>query len=350
MKNNMKISHPSTRIPLEGGIKTSIPNQRKALDEQGISYTPRYSRNSDVLHLNVLTPGGYIQLRQAKKSDIPVVIHTHEIGENFRESYRFSTLLSPAVRRYVDFFYQRADHLIAPTEYAKQTLEQRGLETSISVVSNGIEPERFAGVSTGEYNPNSVPNPGDTKQNSNNNDTDDRLSVINTSILFERKGLTDFTAVARELDDVDFVWYGPQFNRILTGSSVHKTVQNAPNHCVFPGFVDDVRDAYAAGDVFFYPTKSETEGMSVLEAAYCELPIVTRDIPVYDSLLEHGVHCLKGNSVDEFRRHIELLQGNPELREQLGKNARELAEQYTLDMIGERLETVYHRVLEQKRD
>ncbi|WP_363465279.1 glycosyltransferase family 4 protein [Halogeometricum borinquense] len=329
----MHISHPASEKHLEGGIKTSIQNQREAFEKQGISYTPRFSRDADILHLNVPTPRTYVQLRRAKRAGIPVVMHTHEIGENFQESFRLSTTFSPIVRRYVDFFYKRADHLIAPSEYAKRVLKQRGLNTPISVVTNGIDPDRLAGVYTGEYSPKSTIE--------RNGEQESRLTVANASILFERKGLSDFTAVARQLQDVNFAWFGPRFNRFLTGSSVDKTIQRAPNNCVFPGFADDVRDVYAASDVFFFPTKSETEGISIIEAAYCGIPIVTRDIPVYEPLLEHGTHCLKGSSVEEFKNHIKLLQNDPELRKRLGENARELAEQFTIGAVGKELEIVY---------
>jgi 1,2-diacylglycerol-3-alpha-glucose alpha-1,2-glucosyltransferase len=330
----MNVAHPASVTHIEGGIKTSILNQRTALEQQGIAYTPQYSCDVDVLHLNVLTPRAYLQLRRAKKTGVPVVIHTHEIGENFRESFRLSTSLSPVVRRYMDFFYRRADHLIAPTPYAKDELEQRRLGTDISVVTNGIDPERLSGIYTDEYS-------SSLTTEMNKRDETGRLSVVNASILFERKGLSDFTAVAHRLSDMNFAWFGPRFNRILTGSSVANTIQQAPDNCVFPGFVDDVRDAYTTGDIFFFPTKSETQGVSAIEAAYCGLPIVTRDIPVYETLLEHDVHCLKGNSIKEFKRYIKLLKDDPALRERLGENARELAEQSTLETVGEQLETVY---------
>lgn len=322
----MKVIHPETSAGLEGGIKTSLDHQKRCLERRGIEYTEEFDEDADVLHLNILGPRDLYYMKRARRHSIPVVVHTHEIGENFRESFLFSSHLAPLVKRYVDYFYRRADLLVCPTEYAAKTLEERGIDTPKKVVSNGIKKERFEGIDSwnSEY-------------------ATEKFQAINVSIIFERKGLSDFISVAENLEDIQFTWFGTDFGR-FTGSNVGKKKKNSPENCRFPGFVEDVRDCFAAGDVFFFPTKSETQGLSVVEAGYCGLPIVVRDIPVYEDMFEHGENCLKADSVEGFIEAIERLEEDEELRKKLAENARELAEEHLLENVAPRLEDAYRTV------
>ncbi|MFB6209436.1 MAG: glycosyltransferase family 4 protein [Candidatus Nanohaloarchaea archaeon] len=317
----MKVYCPGNPEKLEGGIKTSIKHQRKALKDLDVEMVDSLE-DADLLHLNILSPKDFWRLRKAKKRGLPVVVHTHEIGENFAESFTFSTRLQPLARKWVDLFYSRADLLICPSEYARKTLERR-IDGPKKVVSNGVDPERFE-----EYEP---------KRGGG-------FTVVNVSILFERKGLSDFVSVAEKLPDTDFKWFGPEFNRILA-SGVKKQKKRAPENCVFPGFEEKVADAYGSGDVFFFPTKSETQGLSVIEAAYLGMPIVVRDIPVYTEDFTHEENCLKADTVEGFVEQISRLKQDEELRNRISENARQVGEKHTLEKIGDKLVEAYGQVI-----
>lgn len=320
----MKIYQPGNPENLEGGISTSLKHQRKALENENIEFVDAIGE-ADILHLNILSPMDFVRLKLAKRKNIPVVIHTHEIGENFAESFTFSTKLQPLAEKYVDFFYSRADYLICPSKYAKDVLSER-LETPKTVVSNGVDPERFKGYEKQEH---------------------EDFTVINASILFERKGLSDFVSVAEELPDIQFKWFGPEFNRFLT-SGVKKQKRRAPENCEFPGFAEDITDAFEAGNVFFFPTKSETQGLSVIEAAYLRMPIVVRDIPVYEEDFTHESNCLKAESVEGFKEQISRLREDKELRDKIAENAKETGKKHALENIGEKLYNTYREILQDK--
>lgn len=51
-----------------------------------------------------------------------------------------------------------------------------------------------------------------------------------------------------------------------------RLVRAAPENRTFTGYVEDIRGAFAAGDVFFWPSKNENEGMALLEAMACGKP------------------------------------------------------------------------------
>lgn len=322
MTDQLKISHPGKVEYLGGGIETSMKQQRKALGRQDIKYTQKLPRDVDILHINVLSPRSVYYFWRAKRHGIPVIIHAHEIGENFEESFRFSTKLSPLVRIYLDFFYRRANLLISPSQYAKDVLNNRGIETPIKVISNGIDSERFEGIE--------------------NRPSTDKFRAVNLSLVFERKGLTDFIETAEITSEIDFTWYGKKYSKLISPSSIHRKIASSPDNVEFPGFIDDVRDAFAEADVFFFPTKSETQGLSVIEAAYCGVPPVIRDIPVYEDIFEHEENCLKAETPEGFAEQIKRLEQDNDLREKISENAEKLGKQHTLDKIGEKLESAYN--------
>lgn len=305
---------------LDGGIKTSLKHQKEIYDRsEKIERVEEFSKDADILHVNVILPGALLLMKRAKMSNIKTVVHAHEIGNNFAESFRLSTMLQPLVKKYVDVFYKRADLILAPSKHAKKELQKRGIESEIKVISNGIDSTRFQ-ESESEEN--------------------DQFTVVNLSLVFERKGLTDFIETGKGLD-AELKWYGKRYNNFFVDNDIKGKIERSPENVKFPGFIDKAVDAFNEADVFFFPTKSETEGLSVLEAAYCGVPPVIRDIPVYEDVFEHEENCLKGDSPQEFREHIERLRDNPDLRRRLGEKAREVAEQRTLDSVQAKYEEYF---------
>lgn len=90
-----------------------------------------------------------------------------------------------------------------------------------------------------------------------------------------------------------------------------------PENVIFAGFMPPVilRDAYCGADAFAFFSYEETEGIVVLEALSCEIPVIVRDIPVYEKWLEDGVQVRK--ATDPFlmnRRSERFCPGNKRKR------------------------------------
>lgn len=328
----MRVCHFTEREGMVlGGIQTSLRNQRRALEDlDGVELVRDPDEPHDVLHLNLLGPRSMLRMWRAKRAGTPVLVHAHTTAEDFRDSMRFSNLLAPLVDRYTRFVYERADALVAPSAYTARLLRSKGLTPPVHVVSNGIDPGRLAGWETVD-----PPEPG----------LDERFVVMNLGLVFERKGLATWTELARRMPDAAFRWYGPRLSRWLRSGRTTRLVRDAPANAAFPGFLDDVRQAFRGADVLCFPTHEENQGMSLLEAAWCSIPVVVRDIPTYEGWLTHGKDCLKADDVDGFQEHLEALRDDPGLREKLGRNARAMAREHTLEAVGAELGRVYESLV-----
>ena len=118
-----------------------------------------------------------------------------------------------------------------------------------------------------------------------------------------------------------------------------------PDNVLFPGYVKGavIEGAYAGADVFFFPSKEETEGIVVLEALASYQQIVLRDIPVFDPWMVHGKNCFKGSCVEDF---IQLVHGVVEKQlPSLREAGRKTAEQRSIPEVGKRLRQIYEQVL-----
>ena len=78
----------------------------------------------------------------------------------------------------------------------------------------------------------------------------------------------------------------------------------------------------------------------------CGKPVVLRDIDVFREFYTDGEDCLMCSTFEEFEEALERLAADPDLRERLGENARETAEEHSLERVGDELETTYRELVE----
>jgi len=308
-----------------GGIPESVKNQRKMLEMAGVEYTEEPRLDASVLHLNLMGPRSAYYAARARRRGTPVVIHTHTTAEDVRDSFRCSNVLSRALRPYLAACYGLADLLVCPSEYNRRVVESYA-DAETTVVTNGVDAEKLSGFER-------------LREGSLDRYDLEPPVVFQVGHVFKRKGLAAFVETARRLPDLDFAWFGP-LDLPLKGRSTRKLIEGAPPNCTFTGFVDDVRTAYAAGDVFFSPTRVENEAIALLEAMYAGKAVVVRDIEPF-AWLADGTDCLKADGA--FEAAVASLR-DPDLRERLGGNAARRAEAFALSNVAPRLRSVYEGV------
>lgn len=104
---------------------------------------------------------------------------------------------------------------------------------------------------------------------------------------------------------------------------------------IFTGFQTNVLPFLSNIDVFVLPSMVEGTPLSLLEAMAAGKAIITSNIPSIQNIVKHGKSALLFNPKDpkELSRLLLLLCNDPELRSELGKNARTSAKQYDYNAI-----------------
>jgi glycosyltransferase involved in cell wall biosynthesis len=337
----MKISHYfEFEDHVTGGIRESVVHQRKMLDRESIAYTTEPTLDADVFHCNLMGPRSVWYAKRARDRGVPVVAHTHVTAEDFGDSFRFTNVLAKPLRPYLGRAYGLADALVCPSEYNRGVIEGY-TDRPTTVVSNGVDREKLAGFESleAEYRERYDLGPP---------------TVFLVGHVIKRKGLETFVDLARALPDIDFAWFGP-LDLSLKGRETTRLVEESPDNCTFTGFVDDIRGAFAAGDVFLFPTHEENEGIALLEAMTAGKAVVVRDIETF-SWLDDEADCLKVDPADgdsaggadsetaAFADAIRRLE-DPALRERLGSNAAARSEAFSLDAIAAEYRSLYERLI-----
>lgn len=332
----MRISHYFEWEDLiTGGHKQSVKNQRKIMDKRGIEYTTEPDLSADILHLNNMGPKSIYYARKAREQGVPVVVHAHQTAEDFRESFALSNMIARPMKPYLKYAYSLADLIICPSEHNRDVIEEY-TDVPKKVISNGFDPDMLEGYE-------------DLREEYLDRYDLEPPVVFMVGHVIKRKGLKSFIETARKMPDTDFVWFGflnPSgedtfVDSLLQSRDTKNLVEDAPDNCTFTGYVDDIRGAYAAGDIFFFPTKNENEGMALLEAMACGKPPVVRDIETFQ-WLEHGENCLKAEY--DFVSVLERAMEENEMQ-RLGDNAREKSQEFELESIADELEKAYRALL-----
>lgn len=278
----------------KSGVGRAIRHQMKALELNGVPYTTDREADFDEIHINTVFPESYFLGKKAKRQGKRVVYHAHSTEEDFKNSFLFSNQLAPLFRRWITKCYSSADLVVTPTPYAKSLLDGYGLGKPVIAVSNGVDLDFF-------------------KRNE-----EDRLKfreryllapedkvVMSVGLYIERKGILDFVQLAKQMPQYRFIWFG-----YTNLSTVPKKVRDAVNtkldNLTFAGYVapEILKQAYSGSDLFLFPTYEETEGIVLLEALAMKVPVLVRNIPIYDEWLTDGVNVYKAEDQEKFQKMI----------------------------------------------
>jgi len=324
------------RLYRGSGIGQALKHQQKALELNSIDYTlDPHDGDYQVLHVNSQTPGSLLTIIKNKKIQKKIIIHAHATSEDFKKTFFFSNWVSPIIHWWFNIFYSYADLIICPTTYTRDLLKNnysRLKNKKMVVISNGVDIEK--------WKPNKI--------RADKFIEDYKIKkpmIFSVGFAFPRKGIIDFIKIAKNISGAHFVWIGRYLKGLFRNKNLGREFKNSPKNFLLTGYVEDIMGAYSAGDIFFFPSYEENEGIVVLEAAAMGKPIIVRDIPVFRSYLKNKENCLMGKTNDDFVAHINTLLSNQKLREKLSKNARRLAESKSLKLIGKNLKEVYLDIL-----
>ena len=205
-----------------------------------------------------------------------------------------------------------ADYFLAPSRVVKDSLIYCGAsEDRIKIVPYGADCSRFT------YSERVVKKGAP-------------LNLIFVGIVNHRKGIHHLLSVCRKLGS-------KKVNVNLVGEydsdgNIYQTYKNDDN-IHFRGFIghDTLSKMYQSADVFVFPTLGEGFGMVVIEAMSCGLPVIITNVAGGNDAITNGVDGFEievGNE-DDLEDRIMWFYKNREQLPEMGKRAREKAEQYS---------------------
>ncbi|HEX5397665.1 MAG TPA: glycosyltransferase [Verrucomicrobiae bacterium] len=104
----------------------------------------------------------------------------------------------------------------------------------------------------------------------------------------------------------------------------------------------------SAASIFVLPSRSENFGIALVEALAAGIPCISTDgVAISEDIRKHDAGLVVNTEVPALGEAIKRLLSDDALRERLGANAKELAnEQFSLQAMGENLKELYKKILE----
>ena len=311
------------------GLLSSYDNQKKTLQSLNIEFTERWDSSCDILQINTPWLKSLWLIKKAKQQGKKVIIWSHVTMEDFIQVFRFNKFVAPLMKKYLTYVYGLADLVFCPSTYTKSLLLAYGLSADkLMVQSNGVDMSFICPDETGR---------AAYRQKYNLN----KLTIGTVGLVIPRKGTHTFLNLAKQHPQYQFIWFGKIYSALMA----EPLPKNLPPNTQFTGYVQDRNSAFNAIDIFIFPSFEENQGMVILEAAAVGLPIIVRDIPVYNPWLIDGQNCLKAKNDEEFKTCLERVINDTSLRQRLVEGAKLLAQQEDIRTLNQKLLGTYERLL-----
>ncbi len=273
----------------------------------------------DVVHVQSSPFGGLVgHPRLVITVHSPILVE----GKYYRLSQKLKLPFALALER-VGLF--RASAIICVSEQtAKELLQTYGINPhKVSIIPNGVDSDNFRPRDHGE---NAVP------------------QVLICSRLEPRKNAREAIVALATIKEM------PYNLRVVGEGSERPMLENLargeiPNHS-FLGELPEgaLYEVFALSDIFLSTSDSEGFGLTVLEAMASGCAVLVSDIPVHRGLVTHLENGLLFHDARELVDLLRRLVSDRELRERLGRNARETALEYSWDAVAERTLALYRKI------
>ena len=242
--------------------------------------------------------------------------YVHFLPETMEESLRLPPVIKQFFYAYMIFFYKSMDRLVTVNPCFIPKLEKYGIpKERITYIPNFVSEENFYPISEAHK----------AELREKYGLDKDKFTVLCAGQLQKRKGVFDFIKIAESMPDMQFVWAGGfSFGPMMDGySEIKKIADNPPKNVKFLGIVprENMNEIYNLADVMFLPSFDELFPMTVLEAMNCNVPILLRDLELYEDILFD--FYVKGHNVDEFRTLLERLNSDKAFYDDCREKSRE---------------------------
>lgn len=281
----------------------------------------------DIAYIATEGPLGYSALRSCARHGVPAVSGLHTNFHQYSLHYG-AGMLAPALLHYLRRFHNRLTATLVPTNSLAQELTASGFER-LQVWPRGVHTDVFR------------PECRSLELRARWGLHDDELAVIYVGRLAPEKNIaTVFGAFAA------IQARHPTARLILVGSGpAEAELRRRHESAVFTGPKTgrELAEHYASGDIFLFPSRTETFGNVTLEAMASGLAVVAYDLAAAHELILHGHNGLlaRGSSAGAFTTQAVACAADPALRRKLKRHARETALQQGWPTLIDRLEHLF---------
>ena len=296
----------------------------------------------DVIHLHTEGSAAGFARDISKATGAPIIITMH----TDYAQYAFHGLSkTPPVkglfRILAAYFYRGADMMTTPSKKAEALLRSYRYNRPECVIPNGIKLERFQKDYTAEerkilFARYGIPDNGKTFV------CVSRLSLEKNL----REVLDFFSALIKKDDEVRLLiaGNGPDMKNL----QAYAERLGISGHVVFAGRIlqDELYRYYKSGIAFLSASTFEMHSLTYLEALACGIPLICRDDPCLDGVLDNGINGFTYRTENEFLESCLRLIADPALRDEFAAESLRRSEAFSDINCARQMVQLYKRVIE----
>lgn len=295
----------------------------------------------DIVHIHTPFIAHYAGLALARRLGLPVVESYHTFFEQYLDKYvplvpgAWMRLLA---RRFSAAQCNAVDAVAVPSLAMLEVLQGYGIDTPAEVVPTGIELNQFShGDGAAFRRARGIP-PGRP------------LLVHVGRLAFEKNCeflLRMLVIVKAAVPDVLLVIAGEGPARQPLERLTHRL--GLDGQVLFTGYLNrdgSLEDCYAAGDAFVFASRTETQGLVLLESMALGTPVVALSVMGTREVLREDHGCLISPDDEAgFAAQCLRLLREPDLRRRLSASAQAYARAWSAPALAGRMLEFYERVI-----
>jgi glycosyltransferase involved in cell wall biosynthesis len=299
------------------------------------------AQDCDVIHIQTPFAAHYAGLHAARRLGKPVIATYHTLFEEYLQHY-IPWLPAAGLRSLARHFSRgqcnALDAVIVPSSAMRERLLEYGVTQPLHVLPTGLPASAFT--------------PGDASDFRNRHGIapDQPVALFVGRVAHEKNIGFLLQAISIARNSL------PELLFLITGEGPARgdLEQQAANlglrdHVRFLGYLDRQRElpaAYAAADAFIFASRTETQGLVLLEAMAQRCPVVALSIMGTADILQPGRGCrIAQDDPAGFAQTLLDLLIDPVARLHLGEEARHYAKEWSDLELAARLADLYRSLL-----
>ena len=302
-------------------------------------------KHFDVIHIHTPFTAHYVGIHFGKKLDIPVVETYHTFFEDYLHHYLpfIPQFISRKLARTISRRQCNAvDGIVSPSKPMLDVLKQYGIKTPAEVVATGLDDSSFASVD------------GEHFRMSHD------IPLAQPMLLFvgrvaHEKNIGFLLEMHAEL-----IKKHPDALLVITGEgpaeeSIKHSIDKLgiSNKVRMIGYLDRSHEliaCYKAADIFVFASKSETQGLVLLEAmAQGTAVVAIAELGTKSILIEGEGVLIAKDDINDFADKVSVLLSDAPKRQMIGEKGRQYAqEKWGAGVLAKKVAKFYKSTINQK--
>ena len=296
----------------------------------------------DLIHVQTPFVAHYLGVKLSHLLNIPCVETYHTFFEEYL--YHYIPFLPKSLTRWLAKRFSRhqgnsLDGMVIPSRPMQRVLQAYGIQTTMEVIATGIEPASFVlGDRIAFREKYAIPQ--------------DRPMLLFVGRVAHEKNI-DFLLkvvdqVRRQVADVLFVIAGEGPARASLEQEVKKLALD--QNVRFIGYLDrhtELNSCYRAADIFIFSSRTETQGLVLLEAMAQGVPLVsTAELGTRDVLQDGAGVWIAQEELSDFSSNVVKILGHAQARSELGDLGRAYANEWSAAKQAKKMLDFYNTIME----